>query len=296
MKKHMLIAVCICGLAWTGIAASQDAESSKSQAPREQSTLEKPITLEFGGGTASQYVEAVRKASGDVNIVTMADLSDLSMPPVKLKSVAAYSALHLLEFIPREQPGRRVEVSVRPDGGIIAISSKVVLMDRQDARESLVISVVDLLDAKIKSADLLTAIEAALDMLKGQYEAAQIRFHESTGLIIARGHSEQMAAIQRVVDELREQIARKRGPEEAGQRAEAAMKNLEEAKSQLDRMHEQLEVASRQAMESQTRAEMLERELAQAQQAAQERETIMRHMMNTRTGPDQPQDNPPKPE
>jgi hypothetical protein len=75
---------------------------------------------------------------------------------------------------------------------------------------NLVLNVADLIEAGIKAADVLAAVETSVTMT-GATDGLEIRFHEPTGLIIVRGIPEQVDAMSMVVTALREspQVARK---------------------------------------------------------------------------------------
>jgi len=214
----------IAWLAMTAIAvvtvapvAAQNIPTAPNQRPALR--LASLLNLEFKGGTAAEYIESIRKTTDEVNLVVLTDLASVAVPAVTLKSVDPGTALSLLESLPETQGNRRVRIQVRKDQAtltgnaqegqwpVFTITAETSESRRSDARDSLVLQVGDVLDEQVKAADMLTAIEAALSMLEPEFPAAQIKFHEATALLIARGHPEQMGCVQRVVQQLRERKA-----------------------------------------------------------------------------------------
>ena len=84
------------------------ASASPGQAPAGD-TL---INVRFLGGTATQYIAAVREATGDLNILVAPEAAEVLMPPVNLKLVSVAAAIRLLEDKANESPDRRVWLNV----------------------------------------------------------------------------------------------------------------------------------------------------------------------------------------
>jgi hypothetical protein len=70
------------------------------------------LSLTFDGGTAMEFIAALRKATPDANIVVLGDMQRISMLPVQLTSVDVWSALRLLEQLPQAQGDLSVKVQV----------------------------------------------------------------------------------------------------------------------------------------------------------------------------------------
>lgn len=175
------------------------------------------INLKFPGGTIAEYVAALRETAGETNIVVMPEAQDIQIPPIELNSVVLASALELLQGEFQLQGRTLVKVEIdkvsryeeaeRPIYRVLA----EVRRGRPSETQVRVWNVSGLLKAlDMKSEDVLTAVETAMNMLGGDYGPAQISFHEATGLVIARGHPERMRAIGQVIDQLAEGLKRQR--------------------------------------------------------------------------------------
>lgn len=217
------------GLMFAIAAAAQDSRPAVENRPDIPEASEKLLTFEFKGGTADDYVATVRRNAPDANIVVMGELSRVNVPPIRLQSVSVWSALDVLQSTPAdEQSGLRgIDVqwkmsvpqtrgavpTVRPAGGggapvyiVTAVTTNSGTV--KTTRTMSVLEVNQMLEAGVKADDLLTAVETSLAMLKNEYDPADVRFHEQTGLLIARGHPEQINTIRSVVDQLSERAKR----------------------------------------------------------------------------------------
>lgn len=175
----------------------------------------KPLTLDFPGGNGAEYVAMLRKAAPDGNIVVLGDIDQIRIPAVRLHSVDLFSALKVLDSLPETQDGRNVDVKIQTiqqrsnQEPVFAVTAQVYRMPQQPRPtmpQTTVISMADLLGENLKPADALMAIDTALGLIRSEppVEPAQIKFHEQTGLLIARGTPEQVASIQEVIGQLRE--------------------------------------------------------------------------------------------
>jgi hypothetical protein len=165
------------------------------------------IDVRFPGGTATKYIEAIRDAAGDINVLIAKDVVKIQMPPVTLSKVSVAAALNLLDgkeqrnpnqivrvkvnMMPRHSPNERETFQVRVD----------VRRDRERVPGAYVWSVSSLLDHDISSQALLSAVEMALDVIDSDTQL-DVRFHEDTGLLIAMGDLGQMETIDGVLDQL----------------------------------------------------------------------------------------------
>lgn len=169
------------------------------------------LSLNFAGGTALEYIDALRKAMPNANIVVLGELARVNMLPVQLNAVDLESALRLLDQLPQAQGDLAVKVRVEnvrtsqdvPD--VFAVSAEVRGRGQGEGpMQTAVISMADVLGENLKPADALTAIQTALELLGSESEPARIKFHEETGLLIARGNPHQMECIGQVMSQLRE--------------------------------------------------------------------------------------------
>lgn len=254
------ILICLCAALIVVPALAQDDQATQANQPRRETPPAplpepKPINLEFPGGTATEYINAVRKAATDVNIVTMADLSSIQVPPVSLKNVNPASAIEILQSIPQEQPGRHIEIHFREDRPksreqlpVFTVTANIIansVQGRRAGEQTTVASISDLLEGKLKAADLLTAVQTALEMLKNEAQPAQIRFHEETGLLIARGSDDQISAITMVLQQVRERAGRDRVRDDARDQLQKAMNRAAQLELELGKTTALLETSTR---------------------------------------------------
>ncbi len=180
-------------------------------APLSSACAQDLIDLRFPGGTARDYVSAIRAKGDLVNIVLMPEAADVRVPPVELRSVSIADALELLDEVSDRRPNQvavQLAVSARGrDGDGSAIYTVTSNAGRGQASGTMVLSVAPILEGGVEPEALLTAIETALELVAEEYEPAQIRFHEATGLIIARGHPEQLRLIRELVGQVHETVA-----------------------------------------------------------------------------------------
>lgn len=232
--KHSHLLTIVALVCVVGLAAAQ------SPSNQQQPTAFTPpdpglIKLEFPGGTAQQYIDAVRAASDDANIVVMGDLAAITMPAVKLRNVDTWAAVRILNELPQQQKNLLILVeagitSDEPDQArVYTVRAQVTRGSLDWKVESTVISVADVLHGEITADDLLTAVEIALEVVGKVDEPAEIKFHKETGLLIARGTGDQIAAIHEVVEQLRMQM---RDPSES-QREQAS---LNEARTEIQEL------------------------------------------------------------
>lgn len=228
---------------------------SQESAPPEPIRL---IKMNFPGGTAVDYVAAVRKAYGDLNVFLAPEAAQVPMPAVELTNVTASTALQLLH-------DRRVNVSgssiqllydeVASESGeaerVFNIQARVSGRNADFTARTQVWSVAGILASGMKSDDVLSAIETALQMISKDVPGAQIRFHQSTGLLIVRGSHEQLESIQQVLTMLEVAISERQYAENPASNADA---DLKKALHEREMMIQKLQV----------RIQALEAELASA--------------------------------
>jgi len=239
------------------------ATGSTAQSPtQKQNPL---IDVRFSGGTAMQFIEAIRKAAGDINVLVAPDAVKVKMPPVTLSNVSVAAALNLLDgkeqrtanqivrvkvdMMPRHSPVERETFQIRVD----------VRRDRERVPGAHVWSVSSLLDHDISSQALLSAVEMALDVIDSD-TALDVRFHEETGLLIAMGDLGQMETIDGVLGQLRTGVDNRRAEAAQGKAAGLSQEymRLELLTTELNRM---LEIRNRELDAARQEVRALEREL-----------------------------------
>ena len=294
MKRNCIVLATILAalmLAWPGHAQDKPQPTAPAEETSPNSAPEKLLNLDFPGGSAADYVSAIRKTAADANIIVISDISSVPFPAVQLRNVDIQSALNVLNSIHQAQSGRAVEVRVGAD--MPPTRNKPGSMERpvftvsaqfgglaDGARDSVVLDISDILSpvnnapasSQTAAADVLTAIETASQMLQGEFQPAQIKFHEATGLLIARGHPEQIGTIQRVVQQLQSKRERMRQRAREADAAKAEAQQLGELTRERDQMRNELENLARQSAEWKTKFDVMQSELEQARKALQDRE------------------------
>ena len=229
-----------------------------------QSPTENPlIDVRFPGGTVTQFIEAIRKAAGDINVLVAPDAVKVKMPAVSLSHVSVAAALNLLDGKEQRTPNQivRVKVDMMPRLSPLERETFQIRVDVRRDREGVpgayVWSVLSLLDNDISSQALLSAVEMALDVIDSD-TALDVRFHEDTGLLIASGDRGQMETIEVVLEQLRTGVDNRLA--EAAQDVAAGLPQeymrLEILTTELNRM---LEIRNRDLDEARQEVRALER-------------------------------------
>jgi len=206
------------GAVWVSTAAAQNAEPAP---PKSTPAAQQTINLQFPGGTLDEYIKAVQTAAGKINLIVEApEARDIRVPSVKLESVTVRAALDLVKGLPKLADGTNVQVTLEEFGGVQGDDRIIPVLRLRTSPfsnfqfipppEVRVWNIGDLLADKKKPEGVLTAVETAVGLLDSAQRAAQIRYHEDTTLLVASGQPQQLAAIDRVVDGIREGVMRER--------------------------------------------------------------------------------------
>ncbi|MCH7700112.1 MAG: hypothetical protein IID37_00360 [Planctomycetes bacterium] len=210
MKHPFVIAVAAMAWALLGLQIEARGQPSRSTGG--------VVDVEFPGGNALEYIEALRAAGNDVNIVVYSPetVASVRMTAVTLASVDLSAALELLDGRKGQRPDdRKVKLKVllvrgNSNRGIPLYRVTYNFYDSETDDSVVEISgvwtVADLLASQMESSDILTAIETALALFTDRPKPPEMRFHEPTGLLIARGEEEQLEVIDNIIDELRKTI------------------------------------------------------------------------------------------
>lgn len=209
----LLFAVLLCPAA---MAQTKAADSGAVEA----------IDLKFRGGTAAEYVEAIRRAAPYLNVVVMPDIARVRMQPVELKRVDPTAAVRLLQGLRQDLPEGAIVLSVDATPGelfqstVYTVSAVPETRGRQrTTTASAVWTLAEILAAGTTAQDVLTAVEAALEMFDEDYQPHQIRFHEETGLLMAYARPEQVEAVDDVITALSVALRSKKPAEQAQESA-----------------------------------------------------------------------------
>lgn len=183
------------------------------------------VTLQFGGGTMSKFVRAVREAQPKANIVVAAKAADVMLPPIDLRNAGVEQSLQgACEVVEGD-----VQVRVRewkgdgePVYSIVAnetkrgVTTTTSATSQGDAVAATVLALGRLTDAARQPAGyeplrvetVLSAIEAATD---GDKNPPVLRYHRDSGLLIVRGTQDQRFTVEMVLSVLERDRAPARG-------------------------------------------------------------------------------------
>lgn len=169
--------------------------------------------LEFPGGTIGEYIRAVQKAAGHVNVVVSDEVKGLlaaEMPAVSLKGVSAPASLKLIgqRYVEVEGGYAFLKVGAITEGGsapIHRVYSSFEPGHKYSQVQTRVFSMADLSEKNIQPDAVLTAVEVALTTADA-IEAVQMQFHEETRLLIAHGEENYLNVIEQVLGAMREGV------------------------------------------------------------------------------------------
>lgn len=169
------------------------------------------ISVDFPGGTVAEYVAALTKAAGSMNVLISPEAAEFSMPAVKLTKVTVSSAIDLVEGQWTENRDPTVYLDVdhvtqydSREQRTYRINAKLNIR-RSQVREKIqsrVWSISHLIKDDVFDSNLvLAAVEMAIEITKS-LNKVDMRFHEATSLLIASGSKTQLDAIEGVLDAL----------------------------------------------------------------------------------------------
>ena len=164
------------------------------------------VTVDFRGGTLVGYVEAIRQATDGANIVvTGVDAQAIPVGAIRLDDVSVESALRAVEQTYPVDDREWVDVRLQTVGPPNQPGKPVYRLGA--VRSSVKVwNVLDMFVSKVKPADVLTAVDAAVELVMENDQPARVRFHESTGVLIATGSPRQVNAIEDVIVKLRDRL------------------------------------------------------------------------------------------
>lgn len=226
------------------VAAQSENAGGAAARAREAESREAPlvVTLDFPGGTAAEYIQAVQnaiaqRAEGRLapNIVSVTEATGrIRMPAVQLRGVDPWSALLLVGDLrvergdvvteleveqiptsPHASPIYRVAADEIRQPRVVSANMPPRETTRENERLSNVWSLADITTLGMNAEEALTAIEAALALAEEELPSdgaegsaaprrTQLRYHDATDLLIAVGPEEQIVLIHEVLAQLRE--------------------------------------------------------------------------------------------
>jgi hypothetical protein len=171
---------------------------------------------EFASGKAEGFER--------LNIVTLDDVSRFELPAVELRHVSRRQAMEILDGMQKTIEGREHMIAVQmieDEFGVPVFSVRVIERRMQGPQPetpetpvSQVWPVKELLTRLENPDHLVTAVETALEMMGEIDGAVAVRFHEETGLLIARGRLGHVRMIDSVINALEAQAASEMTPSE----------------------------------------------------------------------------------
>ncbi|MGH9818133.1 MAG: hypothetical protein ACRD6I_18880 [Candidatus Acidiferrales bacterium] len=283
-------------------AASRDAEAVQKEVEALQAELaarrSSSLTITFPGGTVGEYAAMLRdamRANGEtVNIMVQPGAESVPLPRLELVDVSLESALQLLQnHQGRNEAGLTtlgLDV-VRGQGApVYVVSSRQIFHGPQsrskpDNLEEIVHvwNVNRILRGGIKADDMLTAIETALSLVRSSAEPAEIRFHEATALVIARGTVEQIQTMEQVIEQLG--LSARQSAEDKAMQLELdqARKALAEMEAQRGKMEEAIQVRAQLEREREMMRHDLEEMRRRSETAAQDQQRRIQELQELST-------------
>jgi len=272
-RFRVLAAVILLGMVLCSAATAQTdaADSAAAQA----------IDLKFQGGTAAEYIEAIRRVATNLNIVVMPEVAQVRMQPVELNRVDPTAAVRLLHGLRQERPEGTIVLSVDTIPGelfrstVYTVSAIPEGRGRQrKATASAVWTLTEILEGGTAAEDVLTAVETALEMFDEDYDQATLRFHEETGLLMAYARPEQVEAANDVIEALSDAL-RSGKPAERATEVAGLRSALDKARGEVQALHNEL-------VESETRLKLYMMEIESLRQERKEMGQEMRRAIAER--------------
>jgi len=275
IRFRVLFAAMLFGMMLCPVATAQTeaADSGAAQA----------IDLKFQGGTAAEYLEAVRRAAEYLNVVVMPEVAQVRMQPVELKRVDPTAAVRLLHGLRQDRPDGAIVLTVDAIPGelfrssVYTVSAVPEVRGRQrTATASAVWTLTEILEGGTTAEDVLTAVETALEMFDEEFEQAGLRFHEETGLLMAYARPEQVEAANDVIDALSDALRYKKPAEpERAQEVATLTMALDKARTEVQALRNEL-------VESETRLKLYMMEIESLRQERKEMGQEMRRTIAER--------------
>ncbi len=181
----------------------QEAEQNRQRSMAPEPTR---FSLDFAGGTVGEYVESIRAAHPEANIVVPPDAALFPMPPIQLRDVTTEAAIGVVYQesgdAMRGMSWLRIR-SIKNLGSTEAVFQLQAGHQEGNSNKTIVQSLAGVLSQQrtkpLKIEDVLSAIEAATNMTS---PPPKIRYHEETMLLLFHGTAEQVDALNRTIEAL----------------------------------------------------------------------------------------------
>lgn len=289
---------------------------SEGHATPERTEPRTPIVdINFRGGTLSEFVEAIQAAAHPepFNVMIPREAADIPMPPVAMRQVSAEAAIRTAAF--GRQSGTDemitiVEVSrgITDGAPVFAVNFRRFTSGQRGQAPAQteppvettveVFSLSELIRPElirplpddsagvtIKPETILSAIESAVAISgEREAEAATIRFHEESGMLLVRGTHQQVFAIDRILRLLKGEFERRRliaWETKEAERSRAA--ELSELEGELSRARRDLDRLAPVLLEAERALEEMERMHETGHVSAQQRREAEARVAEWRT-------------
>ncbi len=264
----VLAALTAAGIAGPGTPAAQGGPDD--DAP-------KLISVKFRGGSAAEFIAAIRRVANELNVVVAPEASEITIPAMTLSGVTPPAALNLVDGTTHQsRGGRSVKLTVkhmqvyspheRPTYQVVAH-----VRGPTASTNAGVWTLAVVLESGVGSEAVLSAIQLALEVL-GSSTPADVRFHEETALLIARGDADQLESIDEVLDRLHEALEAKKSMAFIDTEQRRVIEALATAESQRNEALEELRMFHREMERMEVRIAELQRTLEGKERMLQDRE------------------------
>jgi len=155
------------------------------------------VSLDFPGGTVSEFAATIREEAEGANILLHPDAADVELPPITLEKAWWADALRVLHGWRLDSRGTVVTLVIEDEGSTLSVNALT-----GDARQATrVHRLRDTLDAlNLTGDDVLTAVRVATDLSRAE---GTMRYHEETALLLIHGEGPYLEAVEQTVSELR---------------------------------------------------------------------------------------------
>lgn len=170
---------------------------ASSDAPSDQK-----LDIDFPGGTFSALIALIEKRTGTApNVIVSKEAGLLPLPAFSLRSVSVGEAMAALQNL-NVIDGYYLRAEVNKGSHVITVTTQQQHQPGPTPRRSSkVYNLENVLSDKCNIADVITAIQAAWEMMSEQHSAV-VRFHKETNLLIAVGTNDELQIVHDIVLEL----------------------------------------------------------------------------------------------
>lgn len=190
-------------------------------APDPSQPSREPVSLEFPGGTALDFINAVQAAAGEDRVFMQGELTAFKFPPMKLTNTPLRDlVLSMDDTAALDSNGNQIMLRVEDMGGVYKVST-ISRGPQAQPRQVAVFPLAQIIAAGFTSAeDTLSAIEAAIESDPAAAKTTSLRFHQPTNILIVNATPDAIATVESVLatlqhiaegaERLREGIASRR--------------------------------------------------------------------------------------